>query len=243
MISDVLTQLEYRLSDAGQLHDRVWCAWHTQAERWDCLKLAQTPEQRYGIRREAHWLKVLRDAAYRGCVDYRGHYQLADCEVLITSRVNGLSLSECLRQSTEFHPEFRNKLYLILQQLHRLGICHGDIKPANIMLADDGPVLIDFASAAALDMPVADLPYRSFSPSYSLPALQRGGGTVDVLHDWYGYLVILSLVNNRTLLKPDWSDSDTVVTTVNSLLADGDGLTATAREDLAQHIQRLPEFT
>ena len=243
MIHELFTQLGYRASDARQLSQRVWVAWHAEACRWDCLKLAESAEHRYGIRREAHWLQRLNSAAYSSCAAYRGHYQLGSYEVLITSRVNGRPLSEMLRQDIEFHPEFRNKLYLSLQQLHRLGICHGDIKPANILVLDDEPVLVDFASAAEPGIAVADLPYRSFSPSYSLPALQRGEGAVDILHDWYGYLVILSLVNNRTLLQPEWSDSEMLVKTVNILLSDNDGLTTAARDFLAQQIQRLPDFS
>ncbi len=222
----------------------MWLAWHTETRCWHCLKFAQSAEHRYGIRREAHWLQRLHSAAYsRRCAEYLGHYQLGGYEVLITSRVNAQPLSEMLRQDIEFHPEFRNKLYLSLQQLHRLGICHGDVKPANILVLDDEPVLVDFASAAEPGIAVADLPYRSFSPSYSLPALQRGEGAVDILHDWYGFMVILSLVNNRTLLQPEWSDSETVINTVNILLSDNDGLTTAARQFLAQQIQRLPDFS
>lgn len=242
MISEVLTQLGYRVSDAQQLSARVWSAWHTECRRWDCLKFAQSAEHCYGIRREAYWLKELHRASYQACAAFQGHYQLSGYEVLVTGRLNAEPLSELLRQGFEFHAEFRLQLYLTLQQLHRLDICHGDLKPANIMVVDNRPVLVDFASAAALDTRISELSYRSFSPSYSLPALQRGVGAVDIIHDWYGYLVILSLISNAAFFKPDWSDSAAVITTADSLLSVSDDLTIDARQFLAHQIQRLPDF-
>lgn len=42
----------------------------------------------------------------------------------------------------------------IIERLHRMGIVHADLKPTNILVADDGSLrLCDFGSAFFLDQP------------------------------------------------------------------------------------------
>ena len=238
----VLTQLGYRSDDAEQLSERVWKAWHLQQQRWDCLKLASSHEHRYGVRQEAYWLQELQQAGFRACAEFRGHYQPASFEVLISAWQPASSLAEFLRQGVEFHTDFSQQLYLAVQQLHRLGICHGDLKPTNILVAQGQPVLIDFASAGRNGTALAALEYRSFSPSFSLPALQQGKGRLDEVHDWYSFLLILNLVNKAAHLRPDWSDSAKATESVNGVLQMTRGLSSDARGYLNEQIQRLPGF-
>ena len=59
-----------------------------------------------------------------------------------------------------------------LSALHRAGIVHGDLKPANIMLKRTGNAkIIDIGSAFLPD----DLPpHRTWTPAYAAPELHRG---------------------------------------------------------------------
>ncbi|WP_330304566.1 MULTISPECIES: protein kinase domain-containing protein [unclassified Streptomyces] len=43
-----------------------------------------------------------------------------------------------------------------LRDIHRAGVVHRDLKPANVMLADDGPRVIDFGISRAAEFGVAD---------------------------------------------------------------------------------------
>ena len=40
-----------------------------------------------------------------------------------------------------------------LQAIHACGVVHRDLKPANVLLATDGPRVIDFGIARAVDEP------------------------------------------------------------------------------------------
>lgn len=74
---------------------------------------------------------------------------------LATAYVPGPSLHEVVRQHGPL-PE-RTVLLLVagiaeaLQAIHRAGVVHRDLKPANVLVAGDGPRVIDFGIARAAD--------------------------------------------------------------------------------------------
>ncbi|MFC4909777.1 serine/threonine-protein kinase [Actinomadura gamaensis] len=59
-----------------------------------------------------------------------------------------------------------------LAAVHRAGIVHRDLNPRNILLAPDGPRVIDFGIARALDLPTAPSAVPSAVPSASGAAQQ-----------------------------------------------------------------------
>lgn len=59
-----------------------------------------------------------------------------------------------------------------LSSLHRAGIVHGDLKPANIMLKRTGNAkIVDIGSAFLVNDPP---PHRTWTPAYAAPELHRG---------------------------------------------------------------------
>lgn len=74
---------------------------------------------------------------------------------LVTAYVAGPSLSAALQRTGPFTlPTLRilgAGLAEALEAVHAAGLVHRDLKPANIILAEDGPRVIDFGIARALD--------------------------------------------------------------------------------------------
>jgi len=71
-----------------------------------------------------------------------------------------------------------------LQAVHAQGLVHGDLKCANVLLADDGrPMLTDFGMAARLGEPAAP---RGGSPFSSSPQ-QLAGAPPSIADDVYGF--------------------------------------------------------
>ena len=86
-----------------------------------------------------------------------------------------------------------------LAAVHREGIVHGDMKPANIMLKRTGHTkLIDFGSSFLIDQPTAN---RMCTPSYAAPEV-LAGEAITPLSDLasLGY-VLIELLSGRRLFQ------------------------------------------
>ncbi|MFE5523862.1 serine/threonine-protein kinase [Streptomyces virginiae] len=74
---------------------------------------------------------------------------------LATAYVPGPSLHQVVRRHGPL--PVRTVLLLVagiaeaLQEIHRVGVVHRDLKPANVLIAGDGPRVIDFGIARAAD--------------------------------------------------------------------------------------------
>lgn len=74
---------------------------------------------------------------------------------LATSYVDGPSLAKLVAERGPLMPDavraLATGLAEALASVHAAGVIHRDVKPGNVLLADDGPRLIDFGIARALD--------------------------------------------------------------------------------------------
>ena len=101
---------------------------------------------------------------------------------LATSYVPGLSLREAVSQHGRLP---RGTVLLLiagtaeaLQAIHAVGIVHRDLKPANVILAADGPRVIDFGIARATAAPALTLRGSVVgSPRFMAPEQARGETT------------------------------------------------------------------
>lgn len=116
-----------------------------------------------------------------------------DWPFLATDLVVGPSLQQMLVQSGRGDRTTVERLAvgiaLGLAQLHKAGITHLDLKPTNVLIAHDGPVLTDVGVARALA--AGGLPPEPGIPSFQAPE-QIGGGNPGPSSDMWAWAAIVA---------------------------------------------------
>ncbi|MEV7589982.1 protein kinase [Streptomyces sp. NPDC089922] len=80
-----------------------------------------------------------------------------------------------------------------LEAIHRAGVIHRDLKPANIIVAEDGPRVIDFGIARALDgTALTQTGLQVGTPGFLAPEQLTGGGALTPAVDMFALGVVLT---------------------------------------------------
>jgi predicted Ser/Thr protein kinase len=147
-------RLLHKLGDGGM--GSVWLAEDTWLERPVALKeLARTPdgaldlgERRQRVLQEARALARVRHPAI---VPVHDLFFTGDDPWIVMEYINGRALDKIIHERTlDERSIARIGLHVLggLAAVHRAGIVHRDVKPANIVMADDDSVfLVDFGIA------------------------------------------------------------------------------------------------
>lgn len=99
---------------------------------------------------------------------------------LVMEYVNAVSLAALMREKGHLAPtevaRIGAKVAAALAAAHKAGIVHRDVKPANILVADDGTVKItDFGISRAIgDVTVTSTGFLAGTPAYLAPEVARG---------------------------------------------------------------------
>lgn len=146
--------------------------------------------QRQRWRREAELLQRL---SHPNIVAVRGWVLEEESASLVTEFVEGGSLEDRLEECGVLPVEqaltIVSQAARALSHAHERGIVHRDVKPANLLLAEDGTVkLTDFGVAAAL--PEGSAAVLEGTPAYMAPE-QLSGGAADARSDVYALGVVL----------------------------------------------------
>ncbi|MFC8455170.1 serine/threonine-protein kinase [Kitasatospora sp. NPDC057223] len=103
----------------------------------------------------------------------------ADAPWLVTAYVPGPSLQQVIREHGAL--PVRTVLLLMggiaeaLQAIHSVEVVHRDLKPANVLVAGDGPRVIDFGIARAADATaLTGTGFRIGSPAFMAPEQAQG---------------------------------------------------------------------
>ncbi|WP_344922588.1 protein kinase domain-containing protein [Streptosporangium oxazolinicum] len=101
-----------------------------------------------------------------------------------------------------------------LSAIHRAGILHRDFKPANVLMGPEGPVVIDFGIARALDSPgMTATGVAMGTPSYLAPE-QLGPGEVTPAADVFAWGVTMVFAATGT---PAFGQ-DSIAVVINRIL-------------------------
>lgn len=119
-----------------------------------------------------------------------------DPPYIVTRYIDGVPLTDAVREHGPMQGDtllqLGRGLLEALRCVHVAGVVHRDVKPANVLMSDDGPVLIDFGIAhAAEDTRLTATGFISGTPGYLAPetVLGRDPGTATDVHGWAATLV------------------------------------------------------
>lgn len=188
---------------------RSWQVRDSEANKDHVLKIARSEKERFFLANQKKW-QVL-DHEISGISSASLHY-FEDIELLVSRFQRGETLANFIRQqwlNTPNDEQLAAKLSALFYQLERLhgrGCVHGDLTPGNILCADEGIKLLDFANARALGSDDSLRPFFSYTQHYSLPAQCQGSGLAAVEHDWYGFFCIVEIAFAGKPIQPNWQE-------------------------------------
>jgi len=110
---------------------------------------------------------------------------------VVTRYIDGLSLTEDVREHGAYAEEDLRELAIgiaeALAAVHAVGVLHRDVKPGNVLIGPDGPVLIDFGLALTAEDPkLTATGYLLGTPGYLAPEVLYGDPptTATDVHSW-----------------------------------------------------------
>lgn len=197
-------------------------------------EISDHPESLARFRREAATMEAVRSPYAAQLIEASldaSPYWLA------TEYVPGPTLRDAVRASGPFPPESALRLFAALAEglatVHVHGVTHRDLKPQNVILAPQGPQLIDFGIARGLDLTALTRTGMALgTPGYAAPEVllrNEVGPAADVF-------ALGATIAHAATGRPPYGEGDPSSVNYRSVHEDID--VAGVREDLAALIRR-----
>jgi outer membrane protein assembly factor BamB len=169
---------------------------------------------------------------------------------MATQYVPGRSLADRMSERGPLRESELRRLALglveALRDIHRAGVVHRDLKPANVLLADDGPRVIDFGiSRAAENNPLTETGQMIGTPPFMSPEQLTDARTVGPASDVFalGALLVYTLTGRGPF------DADSPYLTAYQVVHDepvldgvGEELRTVLRSCLAKEAANRPQL-
>lgn len=190
------------LGHGGQA--RVYEVYDTVLEESCALKLLIANEQvsSEAIERLRNEVLLTRQINHPNVVRVHEFYVTEDYVFFTMSLIQGTLLAEVLDNQIDAEQAIRwfQQIVDALQACHQAGIIHGDIKPANCLVNDEGDLIIVDFGIGSQD---GDSPTTHFSAGYTAPELARSHRATHA-SDRYALGKLLGLLLESTEAK-SWS--------------------------------------
>ncbi|KOO13140.1 hypothetical protein AKJ18_20450 [Vibrio xuii] len=175
------------LSQCSQLTHSVYKG-YSQDYGWVSLKIAQTSLAKTQLDREVTFLSAHESHYWP---QYLASGNGATYDWLMLSYEEGTALSAhdiALPKMNSLIESLQNAL----SHLHSFDYIHGDVKPANILITNDGSIkFIDFGSVLPIGVTYSSLSSSSISPRFSAPNPHFRQGHTHPKDDFFSLAVIV----------------------------------------------------
>jgi hypothetical protein len=198
------------------------------------LKQSNHPQHDHRFQIEAGLLATLRHPRVVRVLD---HFSEPGGQYLVMDLVRGIDLGALLKQRgepglpVEHAIEYVRQACEALQYVHSQQIVHRDVKPQNMILGEDGIVLVDFGIARVLDEEEVSGTVGIGTPRFMAPEV-FAGGSVSPRTDVFGIAATLwTLLAGRA---PMYADGTKLSSTVP-------GVTAELERTICAGLEMIPE--
>ncbi len=177
----------------------VYKARHTRLERTVAIKVMHPQylaDEQFQTRFERE-ARVIARLEHPNIVTVYDYNEFERQPYLVIKYIEGHTLKQVIRQGALSLPDIlqvMNGVASGLDYAHQEGVLHRDVKPSNIILADDGtPYVTDFGLARIAQIGESTLSADVMlgTPQYISPEQARGDQNIDHHTDLYSFAIIL----------------------------------------------------
>ncbi|HEX8006259.1 MAG TPA: serine/threonine-protein kinase [Trebonia sp.] len=188
----------------------VWLALDETLRREVAVKELNASQELGGHEREVYTVRTLREARAAGRLSHPAVAAVYDVfeesghPWIVMELVRSRTLGEVVREEGPLPPrrvaEIGLEVLSALTAAHGAGVLHRDVKPDNVLLADDGrTVLTDFGIAALEgDSPVTRTGALVGTPAFIAPERATGGGAQRASDLWSLGVTLFAAVEGRS---------------------------------------------
>jgi len=133
--------------------------------------------------------KAVWDLRHYGIPAMRDIIKIDDALAIVMSYIPGKTLAQIVKDHGRLDPEdvawITERILNILLYIHRHGVCHGDVKPQNIIIQEDNHMVVMVDYGLSSIKPSSKTANKGYTPFFGAPE-QVDGGPIIPETDFYG---------------------------------------------------------